>query len=96
MSLLGSKSAKKKGADAAPAAAKPSKADKKADKAAKAAAKASAKGAPKSAAPAGRGVVVEKPKANIYTALLVLSFVAIVVGCICLYAEMNAYDWKVK
>ena len=35
-----------------------------------------------SAAPAGRGVVVEKPKANIYTALLVLSFVAIVVGCI--------------
>lgn len=95
MSLLGSKSAKKKGADAAPAAAKPSKADKKAEKAAKAAAKASAKST-KSAAPAGRGVVVEKPKANIYTALLVLSFVAIVVGCICLYAEMNAYDWKFK
>lgn len=40
--------------------------------------------------------MVEKPKANIYTALLVLSFVAIVVGCICLYAEMNAYDFKFK
>jgi hypothetical protein len=96
MSLLGSKSAKKKGADAAADSAKPSKADKKAEKAAKAAAKAAAKSASKAAAPAGRGVVVEKPKANIYTALLVLSFVAIVVACICLYAEMNAYEWKFK
>jgi hypothetical protein len=94
MSLLGSKSAKKNKKDAAAAvdSSKPTKADKKAAKAAKAAAAKSAK----SAAPAGRGVVVEKPKANIYTALLVLSFVAIVVGCICLYAEMNAYDFKFK
>ena len=95
MSLLGSKSAKKnkKDAPAAVDSSKPTKADKKAAKAAKAAA---AKSATKSAAPAGRGVVVEKPKANIYTALLVLSFVAIVVGCIYLYAEMNAYEWKFK
>jgi hypothetical protein len=95
MSPLGSKSAKKKGDDAE--TAKPSKADKKAAKAEAAAAKAAAKAAKKAAAPAaGRGVVVEKPKANIYTALLALSFVAIVIACICLYAEMNAYDWKVK
>jgi hypothetical protein len=93
MSLLGSKSAKKKGADAAADTAKPAKVDKKAAKAAAKAAKAA--GIP-AAAPAGRGVVVEKPKANIYTALLVLSFVAIVVGCICLYAEMSAYEFNFK
>jgi hypothetical protein len=98
MSPLGLKSGKKK--DAEPAAAKPSKADKKAAKAAaaaeKAAAKAAAKAGKASAAAAGRGVVVEKPSANIYTALLALSFVAIVIACICLYAEMNAYEWKMK
>jgi hypothetical protein len=67
----------------------------------KAAAAAAPAAAPASApapapAPARGGVVVEKPKANIYTALLVLSFVAIVVGCICLYAEMSAYDFNFK
>lgn len=98
MSLLGSKSAKKKKGDDAPLeSAKPGKADKKAAKAAAAAAKAQAKAAGKTAgAAAGRGVVVEKPKANIYTALLALSFVAIVVACICLYAEMSAYEFKMK
>ncbi len=82
MSLLGSRSAKKKkkGEDAAEAAA-PAKPAKPA----------------KAAAPAAsRGVVVEKPKANIYTALLVLSFVAIVIGCLCLYAEMSAYEFNFK
>ncbi|MEX0676040.1 MAG: hypothetical protein WD063_03125 [Pirellulales bacterium] len=70
MSLLGSKSAKKKAAaGAAPAAV---------------------------SAPATRGVVVEKPKANIYTVLLILTFVAIVIGCISLYAEMYVYDLKIK
>ena len=43
-----------------------------------------------------RGVVVEKPKANIYTVLLILSFVAVVIGCICLYAEMSAYEFNFK
>jgi hypothetical protein len=38
-----------------------------------------------------RGVVVEKPKANIYTVLLVLSFVAIVIGCLCLMGELAQY-----
>ena len=43
-----------------------------------------------------RGVVVEKPKANIYTVLLILSFVAILIACLCLYGEMNVYDFKSK
>jgi hypothetical protein len=47
------------------------------------------------AAPA-RTVAVEKPKANIYTVLLILSFVAILVGCLCLYGEMKAYDFAIK
>jgi hypothetical protein len=42
-------------------------------------------------ADAARGVVVEKPKANIYTVLLVLSFAAIVIGCLCLMGEMAQY-----
>jgi len=87
MSLLGSKSAKeaKKAAKAAEKAAKPAKPAKPANpgKAAKPAA-------------AARGVLVEKPKANIYTVLLILSFVALVIGCICLYAEMSAYNFDFK
>ena len=47
-------------------------------------------------AAATRGVVVEKPKANIYTVLLILSFVAIVIACLCLYGEMNVYEFKTK
>ena len=37
-----------------------------------------------------RGVVVEKPKADIYTVLLILSFVALVIGCLCLYPRCRA------
>jgi len=48
------------------------------------------------AAQAARGVVVEKPKANIYTVLLILSFIAIVIGCLCLYGELSVYDFKTK
>ncbi len=47
-------------------------------------------------ADATRGVVVEKPKTNIYTVLLILSFVAIVIGCVFLSLEMKAYDWAIK
>ncbi len=43
-----------------------------------------------------RGVVVEKPKASIYTMLLILSLFAILIGCLCLYLEMKAYDFKIK
>jgi hypothetical protein len=43
-----------------------------------------------------RGVVVEKPKFSIYTMLLLLSLIAIVIGCVCLAMEMKAYDWDFK
>ncbi len=47
-------------------------------------------------APAARAVFVEKPRANAYTAMLAIAFVALVLGSICLFAEMKAYDmdWK--
>jgi len=55
--------------------------------------------APAAAAPAAvatRGVVVEKPKANIYTVLLILSLVALLIGCLCLYGELSVYEFKTK
>jgi hypothetical protein len=39
-----------------------------------------------------RGVVVDKPRFNIYTMMLVLSFLALLIGCLCLYGEMAAYS----
>jgi len=85
MSPLGLRSAKKK--DKAAAAEKPAKPAKpaKAPKAAKT-----------PAAPKQRAIAVEKPTADIYTVMLALSFVAVVVACICLYAEMNAYGLVLK
>jgi hypothetical protein len=47
-------------------------------------------------APPTRAVVVEKPKANIYTVLLILAFVAVLIGCLALYGELSAYDFKTK
>ena len=43
-----------------------------------------------------RGVIVEKPKANIYTVLLLLSLIAISVGCICLWLEMKEYNLEIR
>lgn len=51
---------------------------------------------PAAAPAASRGVVVEKPKADIYTVMLIVSLVAIVIGCLCLYLEMRAYDFNFK
>ncbi len=52
---------------------------------------------PSAAAPApGRGVLVEKPRANVYTVMLVVSFIALVIGCVCLANEMALYDWDFK
>jgi hypothetical protein len=59
-------------------------------------AEAAPKAAPKAAPVKSRGVVVEKPKADIYTVMLILSFVAIVIGCLCLYGEMNSYGFDLK
>ncbi len=57
----------------------------------------SRRGSKSAEAPAAkRGVVVEKPKANIYTVLLALSLAAVLVGCLCLYLEMSAYNFEFK
>ncbi len=39
------------------------------------------------------GVVVEKPGWNVYTTLLLLSVLALIIGSVCLYIEMEAYHW---
>ena len=46
--------------------------------------------------PEGRGVFVQKQRANVYTMLLVIALLEIVVGCLCLYLQMNTYQFKVK
>jgi hypothetical protein len=46
----------------------------------------------KSASALGSGVAVQKQKAGVYTVLLVLSLLAILVGCALLYAVINRYD----
>lgn len=38
-----------------------------------------------------RGVVLYKPKANIYTMMMLVSFVALVIGCLCLWGELQQY-----
>ena len=43
-----------------------------------------------------RAVVIQKPRANVYTAMLALALVAIIIGCVCLMAELNAYNWDYK
>lgn len=43
-----------------------------------------------------RGVVVQKPRSNVYTVLLGIALVALIIGCICLYGELNLYKWDFK
>ncbi len=35
-----------------------------------------------------------KPRADVFTVLLVIALVALILGIVCLYAEMEAYQWK--
>jgi hypothetical protein len=51
--------------------------------------------ASKSASAVG-GVLVQKPKAGVYTVLLALSLVAILIGIAFLYARLNKFDFKQK
>ena len=44
----------------------------------------------------GRGVFVQKQRANVYSMMLILSLMFIMIGCLCLYLEMNSYQMKVK
>jgi hypothetical protein len=41
------------------------------------------------------GPVVRKPRSNVYTVMLVLSLLAILVGCLFLYLEIQYYDGKI-
>ena len=49
---------------------------------------------------AAGGVVVQKPKTNVYTMMLILSFIAIVTACVLLWLEMSSYgtwpQWKIN
>ena len=47
-------------------------------------------------ADAQRGVILEKPRANVYTMMLIISFVALVIGSLCLHGEMTAYQYDMK
>ena len=40
--------------------------------------------------------VYSKPRANVYTVLLVISLLAIIVGCVFLYLFMAEYEFKIK
>jgi len=42
------------------------------------------------------GVVVQKPRSNVYTTMLFLSFIAIIIVCLCLWLEMQAYNMDIK
>jgi len=44
----------------------------------------------------GRGVFLLKQSANIYTAMMILAFVFITIGCLFLFLEMKAYNLSVK
>jgi hypothetical protein len=35
-----------------------------------------------------------KPRANLYTVLLVIALLAILAACLCLYLEMQLYEFK--
>lgn len=41
---------------------------------------------------APRGVLVQKPKTNIYTVMLIVAFVAMLLGCLFLYLEYAEYS----
>jgi len=36
-----------------------------------------------------------KHTANIYTMMMILSFLALLLGCVFLSLEMSAYEWKI-
>ena len=42
------------------------------------------------------GLVVHKPKADIYTWLLLVALVAIILACTFLAMELNRYNWDFK
>lgn len=43
-----------------------------------------------------RGIVVQKPRSDIYTALLAVGLTALILGIVMLVLEMNKFDWDIK
>jgi len=43
-----------------------------------------------------QGGPYRKPRADLYTMLLLISLVALILGIVCLYAEMESYKWEFK
>jgi hypothetical protein len=43
-----------------------------------------------------QGVVVQKPRSDVYTTMLFLSLLAILIACLCLWLEMRAYNMDIK
>jgi len=37
-----------------------------------------------------------KPRADVYTVLLTIALIALILGIVCLYFEMDMYNWKFK
>jgi hypothetical protein len=44
---------------------------------------------------AGRGSYLLKQTANIYTAMLILAFVFVLIGCLFMFLEMKSYDLQI-
>ena len=40
---------------------------------------------------ASRGVSVQKPGSNVYTVMLLIALVALIIGCVLLYLEIDSY-----
>ena len=49
-----------------------------------------------STAEAGRAVFVRKQSANVYTMMMIIAFLAVMIGCIFLFLEKNSYDGLLK
>ncbi len=39
-----------------------------------------------------RGVLVQKPKTNIFTVMLIVTFLALLVGCLLMFLELRTYQ----
>ena len=37
-----------------------------------------------------------KPRADVFTVLLLVALIALILGIVCLYAEMEHYEWRFK
>ena len=46
---------------------------------------------PQDSKSASRGVHVQKPGSNVYTVMLLVALVALVIGCVMLYLEIDSY-----